>query len=75
INLEMTMTRKFIQNCVCKHCGNESEMEITCSLTEVTAAEEKKADPGREPAAEEVKVKGRGVCAHCGSEADMWLEM
>lgn len=26
------MTKKFKQNCVCKHCGNEGEMEITCSL-------------------------------------------
>lgn len=69
------MTRKFIQNCVCKHCGNESEMEITCSLVEVTAAEEKKAAQADVPAAENVQVKGQGVCTHCGNEADMWVEL
>jgi hypothetical protein len=36
--------KKFKQVCGCKHCGNEAEMEITCTLPE-----EKAADAGIEP--------------------------
>jgi hypothetical protein len=61
------MTKIIKQVCSCKNCGNEAEMEVTCSLEEVEAAEasEKK----------EHKVKGTGVCTHCGNEADMWVDI
>ncbi|ABW67334.1 hypothetical protein [Desulfosudis oleivorans] len=68
------MTKKFKQNCVCKHCGNEGEMEITCSLIEVQAAESKKEAAEKTHTHEKVQVKGRGVCTSCGNEADMWID-
>ncbi len=69
------MTKIFKQVCTCTHCGNESEMEVTCSLAEVEIAEQKKAGYGHEDGAGKVRVKGTAVCSHCGNEADIWLEM
>ncbi|MFZ5564489.1 MAG: hypothetical protein ACOZBW_10590 [Thermodesulfobacteriota bacterium] len=68
------MTKKFTQNCVCRHCGNEGEMEITCSLVEVKAAEDKKKASEKAHKHEKIQVKGTGVCASCGNEADMWID-
>jgi len=65
--------KKFKQVCGCKHCGNEAEMEITCTL-----AEEKTGDAGPEPHVvprEEGKTPGHAVCSHCGGEADIWLDI
>jgi len=69
------MTKKLKQVCTCKNCGNEAEMEITCSLVEVETAEKKKADHQHEANPEETKVKGTGVCTSCGNEADMWVDI
>jgi hypothetical protein len=69
------MTKIFKQVCSCKNCGNESEMEVTCSLAEIEVAEKKKAGHRHEAHPEAVKVKGTGVCKHCGNEADMWLDI
>ena len=68
--------KKFKQVCECKNCGNEAEMQITCTLEEdkrvaVPKADETKADAA--PAKD--KVKGQSVCTHCGNEADMWLDV
>jgi len=65
--------KKFKQVCGCKHCGNEAEMEITCTL-----AEEQAADAGLEPHVvpeEAGKTRGHAVCSHCGGEADIWLDI
>lgn len=68
------MTKKIRQSCVCKHCGNEGEMEISCSLVDVEAAENKKHAAEKAHKHEKVQVKGKGVCATCGNEADMWID-
>lgn len=65
------MTKKLKQVCTCTKCGNESEMEVTCSLVEIEVAEKKKAEHKHEPA----KVKGTAVCTQCGNEADMWIDL
>lgn len=66
------MTTKTIkQVCECKHCGNESEMEFSCTLVETD--EETGASPPAKP--KENKVKGTATCSHCGSEADMWIDL
>ena len=60
---------KFKQTCECKNCGNEAEMEITCTLeTEQTASV--KVVPEAQG-----KTKGHAVCTHCGGEADIWLDV
>lgn len=63
--------KKFKHVCECKNCGNEAEMEVTCSL---------QADPPEpvEPkivTKEEGKTKGLAVCSQCGGEADIWLDI
>jgi Fe2+ or Zn2+ uptake regulation protein len=60
------MKKNFKQTCVCHNCGNEAEMEITCSLTEYESAVEKK-----EKKHENVKLNASGTCSQCGNEADM----
>jgi len=63
------MDKKLKQVCVCKNCGNEAEMEITCSLEEFEDAVEKKASKK-----EKVELKGSGTCSSCGNEADMIVD-
>ena len=66
------MTTKTVkQVCECKNCGNESEMEFSCSLVETD--EQPEASPPKEP--KEKKVKGTATCSTCGSEADMWIDL
>lgn len=66
----------FKQVCKCENCGNEAEMQVTCSL-EVgqdvvqPAGDEKTVDE----ASPRERIQGRSVCSHCGNEADMWLEV
>ena len=72
--------KKFKQVCECKNCGNEAEMEITCSLQDVDVAENSdKTTPivQSQPAEKqtEQRVKGQAVCSHCGNEADMWIDL
>ena len=69
------MTKKLRQNCVCKNCGNEAEMEITCSLNDYEDAVEKKEKHDHADQKEDSKVKGTGVCTTCGNEADMWVDI
>ena len=60
---------KFKQTCECVNCGNEAEMEITCTL-EPHQAETAKIVPEAEG-----KTKGHAICRHCGGEADIWLDV
>jgi hypothetical protein len=68
--------KTFKQVCQCEKCGNEAEMQITCTLEVheevVTPAENKKTAEDTEA---KKKVQGHGVCSHCGNEADMWVEV
>ncbi len=66
------MTKKIKHQCTCENCGNESEMEITCSMVEYEEAVEAKEDKGE---IGEIKVKGSGTCVNCGNEADMWIDI
>ena len=61
--------KTFKQVCECHNCGNEAEMEITCSLEPEQAAEAKVVP------ASEGKTKGHAVCSRCGGEADIWLDV
>ncbi len=62
--------KKFKQTCECKNCGNEAEMEITCTLEshQQTASAKVVAEA-------QGKTKGHAVCTHCGGEADIWLDV
>ncbi len=64
--------KKFKQVCECKHCGNEAEMEITCSLAE---EQESPVKPLRVVPEKEGKTRGHAVCGQCGGEADIWLDV
>ncbi len=67
------MTKKIKTNCKCVNCGNEADMEVTCSLSEYeTAVDKKKQETAKNT---EVKVKGTGTCINCGNEADMWIDI
>ena len=61
--------KKFKQTCLCQNCGNEAEMEITCTLESLPAE-----PPGVVPESKG-KTKGHAVCSHCGGEADIWLDV
>ena len=65
--------KKFKQVCECKHCGNEAEMMITCTL-EKEDANSMSATPTVVPQSKG-KTKGQAVCSHCGNEADIWLDV
>ncbi|MFZ3047416.1 MAG: hypothetical protein WA151_16020 [Desulfatirhabdiaceae bacterium] len=58
------------QVCKCENCGNEAEMEITCTLPE---AAPDKLKPTAQPK-KTSKIKGTATCANCGNEADMWID-
>ena len=63
------------QICTCENCGNEAEMEITCSLPDETppaASTTPSAAPEPPPSR---KVKGQATCTQCGNEADMWVDL
>ena len=68
--------KTFQQVCKCENCGNEAEMQVTCTLDAgrkivLPADAEKTVD---ETSSKE-RVQGRSVCSHCGNEADMWLDV
>jgi DNA-directed RNA polymerase subunit M/transcription elongation factor TFIIS len=68
--------KKFKQVCECKNCGNEAEMQITCTLeTEESTATEPVKDQSAEKPLPKKKVQGQAVCSHCGNEADMWIDL
>lgn len=64
--------KKFKQVCECKHCGNEAEMMITCTLSDEQESTEA---PLRVVPEKEGKTTGHAVCSHCGGEADIWLDV
>ena len=67
-------TKKIKKICECKNCGNEAEMVITCTLTELeTETETTKSDAKNQ--AHEHQIKGSATCSHCGNEADMWIDI
>ena len=63
------------QVCKCENCGNEAEMEITCSLPDNTSPAEAATPPASSPSPSPQKVKGQATCTHCGNEADMWVDL
>ena len=63
--------KQFKQICECKHCGNEAEMMVTCTLS----ADTDMVKAPRIVSKEEGKSKGHAVCSHCGGEADIWLDV
>ncbi len=64
--------KTFKQTCECKHCGNEAEMIVTCSLTEAELDQTK--TPQVVPQKEEGAYSGQAVCSRCGNESDIWLK-
>jgi transcription elongation factor Elf1 len=60
------------QICECKNCGNEAEMEITCTLPDAPEPETTKE---KTPHAAHQHVKGTATCTNCGNEADMWIDI
>ena len=65
--------KKFKQVCMCKNCGNEAEMEITCYLE--TEEELPQVKSKADLKTTKKQTKGHSVCSHCGSEADIWLDL
>ena len=63
------------QVCKCENCGNEAEMEITCSLPDEAPQAAASAPPSTPEAPPARKVKGQATCTHCGNEADMWVDL
>jgi len=70
---ETIMEKKFKQVCHCEHCGSESEMMITCTLEDASAAQS--TAPAAAAPKTPGKTKGHAVCSHCGGEADIWLDL
>ena len=69
--------KEFKKVCKCENCGNEAEMEITCSLPDETppaAATATAPSAAPEPPSPR-KVKGQVTCTQCGNEADMWVDL
>lgn len=68
--------KRFRQVCKCEKCGNEAEMQVTCTLEPeeeaVKIAEDNRPAPAESP---KKTVSGEAVCSHCGNEADMWIEV
>ena len=62
--------------CKCENCGNESEMVLTCSLSDVEAEDGavSVSDSLKETGPEK-RVMGTATCTHCGNEADMWIDI
>ena len=63
------------QVCKCENCGNEAEMEITCSLPEDSSPAATDKPAASSPPTPDRKVKGQATCTHCGNEADMWVDL
>lgn len=62
------------QVCKCENCGNEAEMEITCTLPDAPAETAPKKSDAKTPSTESKKIKGTAHCKNCGNEADMWID-
>ncbi len=66
-------TKTVKQVCKCENCGNEAEMEVTCTMESIEAA--KTAPAAVKEDVKAGKAQGTGVCTHCGNEADMWIDV
>jgi len=60
--------------CECKNCGNEAEMVVTCSLTDLETPADTVTSSTENPE-QAHRVKGSATCSHCGNEADMWVDL
>ncbi len=60
------------QVCKCEKCGNEAEMQITCTLPDEPAVQQT-GHTHSNPASPR-KIKGTATCSQCGNEADMWID-
>ncbi|MFH2066255.1 MAG: hypothetical protein ABIK15_13730 [Pseudomonadota bacterium] len=69
------MTKKIKRVCKCENCGNEAEMDLTCSLEEYEGARQDAARDGHRHKGKKNQVKATGTCTSCGNEADMWIDM
>jgi DNA-directed RNA polymerase subunit M/transcription elongation factor TFIIS len=69
------MTKKFKQVCKCENCGNEADMDLTCSLEEYETASEQTAKETHQHKETKQQVKATGTCTSCGNEADMWIDI
>jgi len=67
-------TRTIKQVCRCENCGNEAEMNVTCSWEDFERKEKQKAQ-ARDKTGASHRVRGTGTCSHCGNEADMWVDI
>ena len=70
----MVQTKKIKKICECKNCGNEAEMMITCTLTDLET-DAGPAEPSIKNPEQAQRVKGSATCSHCGNEADMWVDL
>jgi DNA-directed RNA polymerase subunit M/transcription elongation factor TFIIS len=66
--------KKIRKVCECKNCGNEAEMQITCTLTDLETDTGSAGSATKNPG-QAHRVKGSATCSHCGNEADMWVEL
>ncbi len=62
------------QVCRCENCGNEAEMNISCSWEDFEREERQKTAAGGKNSGSH-GVKGTATCSHCGNEADMWIDI
>ncbi len=69
------MTKVINKYCKCENCGNEADMELTCSYAEYEEAAAKASGPDTKEKQVEAKVKASSVCKNCGNEADMWIDV
>ncbi len=67
-------TKNIKKVCQCENCGNEAEMNVTCSLEDFEQKEKQKTR-NRESKDGAHRVKGTATCSHCGNEADMWIDI
>jgi ribosomal protein S14 len=70
----MAQIKKIKKVCECKNCGNEAEMLVTCTLTDLEA-DAGTAEPDTKNPEQAQQVKGSATCSHCGNEADMWVDL
>ncbi len=66
--------KKIKKICECTNCGNEAEMVVTCTLTDLETTTDAPV-PETEKEGHLRHVKGSATCSHCGNEADMWVDL
>ncbi len=70
----MAQIKKIKKVCECKNCGNEAEMLVTCTLTDLET-DAAPSEPDTKNPLQAQQVKGSATCSHCGNEADMWVDL